>query len=59
MEYGGKVKSSNNKQVGLLMIMGKRFLVKRGQEVEGIKVKEYSDESISLEYKNEIKTFSK
>ena len=59
IKYGGKVKSSNNKEVGLLTIAGRSFLVKKGQTVKKVTVKDYSEENISLEYMNEQKVISK
>lgn len=59
VKYGGKVKSSNNKQVGLLTIAGRSFLVKKGQVVKEVTVIDYSEESIVVEYMNEQKVISK
>ena len=57
--YGGMVKSSNAKQVGLLIINGKSYLIKKGEEYQGVKVLMYNEDEVKLRFSKAEKTIKK
>jgi Tfp pilus assembly protein PilP len=59
MKYGGTIKSSNNKVVGLLTISGSSYLVKAGHVLNEISVLQFSENDITVKYNNETKTILK
>lgn len=59
IKFSGLVKSSNNKQVALLSISNKGYLVNEGDVIEEIKVLEVRKDSVELLFNNEHKTFKK
>lgn len=59
LEYNGLVKSSNNKQVGLLSINNKEFLVNVNETYKKIKINSITRDSIVVELQNEIKILKK
>ena len=59
IEYGGMVKSSNQREVGLLSINGRKYLVQKGGQYLGIEVLNYSEKEIQLLYSSEEKVIKK
>jgi hypothetical protein len=59
LRYGGMVKSSSPKEVGLLVINGKSYLIKKGGEYAGVKVLNYNGEEAVLRFSGEEKTVQK
>lgn len=59
LKYGGMVKSSNKKEVGLLMINGRNHLIKKGDLVKGISIINCTKSEVELSYQNEKKTLNK
>lgn len=59
IKYGGIVKSSNQKKVGLLSINGSSYLAKEGDIFQEVLVKKYTEEEMVLKYNGEEKTIKK
>ena len=59
IKFGGTIKSSNDKVVGMLTISGKSYLVKVGQVLNDISIVQFSENDIVVKYKDETKTILK
>ena len=59
VEYGGLVKSSNQKKVALLTINGSSYLAKEGETLKGVDIKKYTEEEILIKFNGEEKSIKK
>lgn len=59
IEFGGTIKSSNKTTVGLLKLNNKQILVKERDTRQEVTVIKMTDDSITLKYQTEKKTYYK
>ena len=59
INYGGMVKSSNQRQVALLTVNGKEYIVNKMEEIEGVKILNYTIDEIKVKFSGEEKTIKK
>ena len=59
LKYGGRIKSSNEKEIGLLMINNKEYIVNKGGIFESLSVMGLNEDEIRLKYLNETRVIKK
>ena len=59
LKYGGRVKSSNEKEIGLLMINNKEYIVNKGGIFVSLSVMGLNEDEIRLKYLNETRVIKK